>query len=225
MKKRGATHIEMILSSVIFISFVLFLLVFLRPGQSENLTDSIVLKIKGSFEDENLVSRQRVFVKALDAGCVNVDIIDNETIQGSIVKTFPPSGLSPTSSSIVDGIVIFNNTIGNQSFEVFVSEEFPNGNSDCNQERKKHVSGNIATEEFLSNSSLTAFRQKYISDYTQLKRDLEIPKSVDFAIVSENFVLQKNIPENIQVIAKTYNYEILYNNGDVKHDQFTIKIW
>ena len=222
-KKRGATHIEVIFSSIIFISFVLFLLVYIRPFQTDTITDSIILKIKDSFEKNNSVSLERIFVKSIDVGCINLNLSGLGFSGGSHVEL--ADSLTTADSHFNNAVVYFNATSNNQSFYVYISEEFPSSGSTCSQPKKNYVTGSSESRKVLSNTSLTNFKARYDSDYENLKLDLKIPTSVDFGISSESYVLEKNIPEGTNVIAKTFNYKILHSNGTLQHKEFTIKIW
>ena len=74
--KRGAAHVEIVLAFVLFVGFVIFLLIFIRPlSGGDNLSEAVVLGLVDSFLEEGSVNLTKVFVKDNKGG--NCDSINS----------------------------------------------------------------------------------------------------------------------------------------------------
>jgi len=234
--KRGASHLEVILSFVIFVTFVLFLIIFLSPTENTDLSDSIILRIQDSFEKEATIELATLFVKSTDAGCVNVDFSGLGLDGGSLVYDAIPSqgrqgrgitaSINSYDSSFSSDTVSFESESAEDAFYVAISDEFALNSQDiCTTGVVDHETGSLEYETIISNNSAYSLKARYDSDYDLLKQELNIPVGVDFAIVTKDYQMETNVPEGVDVIAKTFNYQVLYVNGTKEYQQVIFKIW
>lgn len=193
--KRGQAHIEVIISFVLFITVITFLLVYIQPQKSSVLENSLVENVYESF---------------VNAGQTRVDIaLINRT------------GIPCKPSIFVGNATKVDLKTG--YYYVYVSKYVNNTLQDCSSD--DFVIGNIQKNNILSEVLLNQLKEKYYNNYVALKTELNIPDSIDFAIVSSNYELNRTIPDGLSVSAKIYRLKKLYFNGTIKNEDFIVKIW
>jgi hypothetical protein len=197
MKKRGSAHLEIILSFVIFVGFTFFLLSYLQPAKNNNLSNSIGFGLENQFFEEISTNLTKVLVNSSESACQPDEVV------GSAI------------SQVVSGTFYY----------VLISDEFVGRAgllSPCSVDYKI---GFIESKEVISNRSLSEMAYKYVNNYDELKNELGVPVTIDFAVVSNEYVLQKDIPAGVEVIAKNYRRTVLHSDGSVLTEDFLIKIW
>jgi hypothetical protein len=111
-------------------------------------------------------------------------------------------------------------------YYVYSSEEFDNVIDPCTENVKI---GSISVEEILSNKGLQLLSNKYYDNYSELKKELNVPQAIDFEIysISPDFYLNmtKDIPEGINILAKKYPLLILNSEGDLINVEMVFRLW
>ena len=222
MEKRGSAHVEMMIAFGIFIAFVAFLLIYIRPYENKTISDTVLMTLKENFENEVYTNLEKVFVKVNDSGCFEIDVSDfvatgNSRVVEGVSKTEVESGIS-------GGVVSFVAGGAGEGYYIFVSEEF-SPSSTCDGFETGYELGSSMLKKVVSNNSLVNLKDKYENDYDNLKASFGIPAGIDFAIVSGDYVLEKNIPESVDVIAKSFVYEVLDSGGGLVAREFVFKAW
>jgi len=196
MNKRGSAHLEMIMSFVIFVSFTLFLLFTIETPRKNVIDDSSLLSLKEKFFQN--VSTNLTIVLINRTNCKPSDMSNSilVNIVGSSDKKY-----------------VYNS-----------SELVDSAEGDCSQGTYKE--GYRENREVLSNKSLANIQYLYYNDYETLKQYFGLTKGVDFAILSRgyNMVPNAGIPET-NVPAYGYQKQVLYSNGTLVLDTFTIRTW
>lgn len=213
VNKRGSSHLEIIISFVLFVGFALFLMAYLQPTQQNTLQDSILLGMKNKFFDNIMTNVTIAFVKKGD----------NYT-QWSTCSSLPIC--KPIE---VSGDYSVNVSIPSTCFYyVYVSREFsPNGLSNCTT--SNYTIGFVEVQIVYSNKSLYDINNRYYNDYDGLKSVLGVPASVDFSISTSSplatYSMTRQTPDDADVIAGTYREPVLYSNGTIINQDFVVKIW
>lgn len=213
VEKDGFAHLEIILAFTIFVSFTIFLLAVLSPTKKSLLEESILFNVKNSFFENITVE-------------VRSSLIDTR-VSGSC----PPEKAGPcvpTEFDIGKGIFARQvNSSNNCSYYIFNSEEFPDnpGYGSCNNQNKNYSIGHIERLDVVSNNSLKELEGEYYNDYDKAKERFGVPPTVDFAIISDNYSLERTIPDEVEVISGVYRERVLYGNGSMINQDFIIKIW
>lgn len=230
MNKRGYTHIEVIIAFVLFFAFVTFLMIYIRPYSTTTLSESVVSAFYDSFKQQSYTNLTTFFLKADYNGqptCFYIEL--NKTLfefsfsdAKSLVKpvngSVAPSALGPERLYI-------NKT--EEFYNVLISPDFENslsGTSSC-ENFTDYKLGSINEKQLVSNKSLFDLKDRYEKGYSALRQDLNLPGTFDFAIVSDLVVMQKNIPEKAQVVARSYIEEVLLQDGTVVSEKFTLMVW
>ncbi len=236
MAKKGAGHIEVILSFVMFFLFVGFLLVFIQPPEAVNLSGSVISSLHDTFKEENIVNLSRFSIKTTeplsgypDCFFINVDgqyfVYDLEG-RNSLVKD--------ASGNILDSSFEGSGNVGKINlvevdgdfYRVYLAEGFEDaGLSSCEEYTDLYSFGSILERKIISSQSLSEMKVLYENDYESLKKELRIPEVFDFAIVSPLVKMERTVPENAEVNAKDYLEEVLMEDGTIKNVRFTLKVW
>jgi hypothetical protein len=228
-KKAMSHHIEMTFAFVIFISFVLFIITFVKPYDNNYLTDSVVYGLNYHFFEYVKINIITFFVSIENSNglgnCFKINL-PTELITNSANSSFVKIVNSNKVNSDLNGNLLSIQNSQNSSYFVFLSREFndtdlstciDNGNYD-------YKFGSFQEEEVISVNKLNEMKEKYDNDYDALKKQLAIPSVFDFAIVSDIVKMEKE-EFSSEVLAKDYIYKVLYPDGTIKSVRFTIKLW
>ena len=239
INKKGASHIEIILSFVIFIGFIIFLFAVIKPfksaergeiylevvergiiNQTSTEINSIPLKINYEFkQDENCFS-----------------FVFNGSLKNIIAKDENSDIMEAKSLWIDNGEkkeIIINS---NKNFSyVYSSEEFNESIFDitkCKELNKEdYTIGLFRKEMMISESKMNNFYKKYNESYDNSKKDVGLPSSKDFAFsirdTSNNAILiaNKKVPKGVNVWAKDIPIRIAYNNGTFVYAMLNVQTW
>ncbi len=228
LNKMGASsHLEVIISFILFSLFVLSLLFYVNPFKNTTLPDTLIENIYESFIRDNSVELTKFFLDINSPeSCMDVTLPSIFDLNDVNSRVFDSNG-NPAGSSIVAGLVIDSS---NNPFYVFLSSDFLPGTGcdspspiDC--DAGECSIGSVEKREIVSESKVLSIVEEYKNNYEVLKTQLGIPKNVDFAIVSEGFEMEMYIPEDLEVISKSYSIEVLYSTGEILNKDFIFKIW
>lgn len=206
IKKKASSHIEMIMSFVLFIGFTFFLIYILKPTEKNLIEESILFGIKDKFFEYVSINMTTV-------------LVNNSLVDGECNPCRPNEIGSNTkySTSIVDE----NNRC---LFYVYASSEFSESLNNCSD----YGIGNIKNNIYVSNKTLLETKKEYIENYSKLREELGIPSLYDFSIIvvnTEEFDMEKTIPDDTQVVSRIFRNKILYSNGSTISYDFIIKVW
>lgn len=211
--KRGSSHIEMIMSFVLFVGFSVFLISYIQPERESSLEESLLFALQTKFFENVTIVEKSVLVDFRKNG-------------GQC-----PNNVQPCSPQELGGRynISKNANLGNCFYYIHSSIEFVNNKVDnvsgC-PNGNKYSLGYIETKEVLSNNTIKKMEQKYYSDYDGLKEDLGVPPSIDFAIVVDVYLnMSRQIPDTVEVKAGLYREPVLFSNGTIQNKDFIIKIW
>lgn len=233
--KRAISHLEVILSFVIFIGFLIFMLAIFNPFSSDN--------------------SNRIFLDVLERGILDYSDVDVSLITLSIdiePEVFPNDCFSInynfTNISVRDkndaivqaysettpiGGKIYINSIDN-FFYIYSSPEFEerlfSGTCPVVPSALYNL-GLFRSYKFLANSSLTRLISEYRNNYEGLKQKLEVPLTQEFSFVVKEYsgnVLYDAGRANlggVKILAREVPVQIVYSDGSFKTAILGIKIW
>lgn len=233
----GSAHFEIIISFVFFVGFVFFLFVVLRTDDGARISGAVVSGLYDSFEEEVYTNLSDVFLKAEYMGesdCFYVELPGRIFAYGlgmgdSYVTDL--SGVDVDSGlekSGADGNL--NLDAGETFFRVAISPEFSDENVGGCEVLEGYKLGSINERRVVSYNALENMAGEYYANYDELKSELRVPSIFDFAIVPETLTAvtmepRSGIPDSSEVVAKDYMVEVLYANGAVINEKFTLKVW
>ena len=229
LEKKGAAHLEMIISFLFFIGFVFFLFTVLQPYDMTTLSGSVVAGLYDSFEEKTHTNISNVFLEASYTGassCFYVQLpesIFEYDITNSLVKSVSETKIE---SKFQNG----NLNLGSKEgyYKVSFSPEFESGNLEGCEQVLNYSVGSLVERRLSSYSSLVSMSDKYTNDYEGLKQDLNVPAAFDFGITCNELPelnMERLIPNRGNVVARDYILEVLKDTGETINARFTIKAW
>lgn len=246
-RKKGVSHLEMILSFAIFVAFVFFLLFYLNPIKKLNL-NKVLLDIVQNRVLEN--ASVKLIETPLIITAISIDI-DKQCF--SINNPFNTSLVSTENLLVKDSnYALLSYDISADKIEIqkssgkiyyfYLSPEgifigSGGGLSDC-QELSREVGdysiSNPREIEIYSYDKIKSLKEKYEDDYLKFKNEFRFPINSDFAIFIKDAAAKNNIPElemsvkkpeNVEVSAVEIPVEIIKNDGTILKAIANIRVW
>lgn len=224
-KKGAALHIEMVLSFILFVGFIMFVLLYIKPYNQTPLPDSIVTGVHDLFESYVSTNLTTMFLHSNSSGCFSINLANIDLNSGSVVRNI--------SGQLVPSF-LSGNKINIQSsenfFRIYLSPDLtPSSSISCALLPSTNYSiGSSDKTTLISYLKLQQIRQEYENNYNILKQELNVPDRFDFTIsanLSSPYELSKPIPQEATVFARGYMHQVLYPDGTIENKEFIIKAW
>jgi len=226
--KKGAAHVEMIISFVIFISFLAFILIVFRPfkifSKSTSALDITETEII-DYVSVNLSVSSLKINSSVSTGksCFFVDLARENPI---IIKD--ENGRIRAKRQ--DNKIYFENS--GYFYKLYSSEELIENDintADCeNLEEGNYTLGVIKFYKKISYSELVSFNESYYNNYEQLKENLGLRNDFNMIIGNNSGILfecSRYKPSGIEIMAKETSIEILDSNADLSPAILNIQVW
>ncbi|MEK6936267.1 MAG: hypothetical protein AABW67_05760 [Nanoarchaeota archaeon] len=208
--KLGQAHIEIMLSFVIFIGFLLFVLIFLNPFAK---TESVDL----------ISSIEKSILNNVSADIGKMSVIG---ANGTNDYTIP----SPYNN--VHFIEKTDTTSPTQKCTLYFSDEvFTADTKSCRFNTLTPQFGIYSTEKMIVYEKIVQLQKDYASNYAELKNSLGIINDFSFNVESLDGVeipglnTARNIPSGIEVQARNIPIRTINNQGNVQELMLNIRVW
>jgi len=237
--KKGASHFEMIVAFVLFFAFVGFLLVYIRPYKTGTLQASVVAGLHDSFKEQAETNLTKFFLKANNSDsagvfrdkCFTIDLnqklfgyVFTDTFVKSVDEVEKKSNLE-NSGGLDVGSVDSEEVLDDVFYYVMISPEFDDSAYDCSHSLNEYMLGGINEKRIISYKQLLEMKERYENDYANLKKDMNFPEAYDFSIVSSLITMEGVVPEEGDIIADDFIEEVLFADGTIINQRFTLKVW
>lgn len=225
--KKGASHIEVILSFVIFLGFLIFLIAVFNPFTSvrkgDNL-DNVERAIRNSTETE--LEFMTIRLEKEEKKCFSFAY----QLRGDI-------SVKNESMNYIRGIKKGNDIYiddGGTFFYIYSSTDFePNEFDTINCEimenkdnEKKYSLGLYKNYSVISFNKINLLSQEYNSDYLSLKSTLGITGEFGFGVrdtSGNQIITARRVGKN--VYAKDVPIQLIYSNGNLTYGIMNIQTW
>ena len=198
-KKAVSQHVEMIISFMLFLVFVMFLLMFVRPYERNALPESVLAGLEDSFIAKTSVDLTSVFISS---ECGNVDV---GLIPGTLGSSF-----------------VVKNAVGGNFYLLFADGLSGGVSGTCDN----FTIGSIEESRIVSYAELQDMKVRYEGGYNDLRTDLGVPKTIEFAIITNDASsMERFVPDSVSVIASTVSRPVLMSDGSIINKEFVLKIW
>ncbi len=235
MRKRGASHIEVILAVILFIGFVGVALYFFSPANSNRIVDSSLSYVFSEVKKNTTVDLEVYSVKLLietkpKISITMEEINDIENKKRERVENKDYQLLN----SRKDGNTIYIERNGNDFFYIMISEDFRGGVLDRGNPipPEAYKKGITSSRKVISEKRVERLRDRYDNNengYTDLKREFNIPGRVEFSFELLFYDGSKIGPERevegSEVFSKNENVEVLRNDGTREFAVLRVKVW
>ena len=233
--KRGLSHIEVILSFVIFIGFLIFILAIFNPFSIPSDNSG-----KISLVEKEILAYSSLEVKFLSlilnytpAGCFRFKY---ENLDNITVKNESYDFINASTDSTGSGKHVIINGAGTKFYYLLSSQDFEERSFSytplCRQlDRDNYAFGLFSKHNMTSYTKMLQLAGRHNSDYFALKNDLKISASDDFSfsvLDSLNKLLlnvSKKAPSNIKVVANEVPISLVYKNGTIISAKLNIRVW
>ncbi len=232
---KGISHIEVVISFVIFIGFVLFLLLFLKPVRNKEVSYAVLDSVQRGIEAQanteysyvslkiNEVHAEDFYLDFLGVGIASPEIIiRNET--GDRI-----SGKLEANSLYVKG------GENEKFYIIYYSPEFKipdySPADPVLLEDTEYSIGLLRKNNVLFYSKIYNLNESYYNDYENLKTSFRIPASNDFGFIISTasgesiFTSIKKQPPRISIIARDIPSQILNETGDIRYVVVNMQAW
>jgi hypothetical protein len=231
-KKGISGHIELILSFLIFITFVVFLLIFVNPIKKTNTT-TYYLDLTESAIMDNIKTNLTTFSVTLPSNalaCFCIPYPSPGADKKLIVKNDKGEIVTAT---YIGGNICING--GNRFHKIYFSEEFEEVPVACDPATNTLAEGTytigvLNEYDKVSGKALSNLNEDYNDDYANLKINLAIPG--DFNIIvnltdnGEYLAYGKTQePKNAEIMAREIPIEIINSTGGFIPAVMNLQAW
>lgn len=219
MNKRGLSHLEFMLSFLIFVIFIAILFIVLNPFSTKNKISSI----DGAEEaiKERLKTNLTIisFIPDSASSCFSVEKpVENE--ENVIVRT-----KNNRINAEANGIIYIDGESTN-FYKILFSEDFEENQAEqC--ELKQGTFGVPITYNMYSYKKLQEFNETYYKNYAGIRQDLKLREdfNLKISVSGEEFIMQKNVPEGLSIEGREKPIQILMENGEILQAKLNLIIY
>lgn len=239
INKKGS-HVGMIISFVIFITFIVFIYVIISPAiKTEEDKKGIITYLEKSILNNvstNFLSASIVINEKINQECIQLEGIF------AVLNIPPPYQIivKNEEGALEDRYII---DIGvadlkidrmdkeETKFKIYYSPEFEklsNGDIKC-ELTKEYSIGSVNTGKYVFNDNIDEFKINYEKDYEKLKEELKIPPGTEFGfdfIESDGTKIEIGKPiKSVNVYAEELPIQYLDNQANIHSGFINIKVW
>ena len=234
MNKKGFSHVEAIISFVLFAGFLIAGLYFLNPtglGTKKLLDstltyaiDEVIKNASSELTSYSVVIKQSV---PASAGIVSFPVEKNA---GAGIRVENNNGLV-MQSSYTNGQVNFDRQ--GDRFFVIKTGDFAENNANLgsatNLLPNDYSISSSDKKQVISEKLFFELKNRYDSDYAKLKKEFNLPNRIDFSFSlifpGESIIAEREVPEDVEVFSKNIRQEIIRNDGSGVFADLIVKVW
>jgi len=237
--KRAQGHVEMIVSFVIFVGFVVTLLVILNPLKARPISGTLLDVTQDTIFDNWTVSyslssvtlKDSVLGDANAAGCFSTSSQPFGSSSGLVIVEDEKG--NSKSFSLTAASLHISHTAGNKFYKLYFSDKFnPGSTLSCSADalaEADYTFGAITSQKAVLRSAMESFVDKYNSGtegYNELRDELGLQN--DFSVIIFNMDktefarAERTPPEGAQVVAR--DIPVITVDEDAVRETFIINL-
>lgn len=224
--KRGLSHLEFILSLIVFLSFLTILMIVINPlkvSKKDNSLEFTEEAIRGMIES-NLTYSSFYSGNSVDKACFTI----TKNLPGKVVvKDKGDTRIQAGSSGEI--ITIYEK--GRKFYKIFLLDNFienPGENTDCSA-LVTGTYGVPVTYKIISYEKMNSLKQKYDADYIGLKGDLKITNDFILKISlpgqGQEILMERQIPSGVSTRATDEPIEVINSAGNIFQGKMNLIVW
>lgn len=226
--KKGASHVEVILSFVLFTSFIIFIFIVFKPLDVFSKTTSDLNMIENEIL-KNISGNLSVVSMKIDSSATGACFSVDDPLDGLLPLIVKNESGKVVNASRSGEKVYFENS--GDFYRLYYSDELiETGLSGTCFELTDtdYATGFVKLRAVVPYSKLVDFKTRHNNNYEQLKQELGLEN--DFIVTLKNsaeiiFEVQKQKPAGIEIMAKDVPISILDEDADLKFDLMNIQVW
>lgn len=234
--KKGAGHVEVVVSFVIFISLVSFLLIAFKPlkifsrvsNANMDITEEVILKKISS----ELSVLSIGLDSAIEAGeCFYIKDTSNLTQERVVIKDENRYRIEARK----ENSKVYFKSSGKNFYKIYSSEEFSENSFDISGcvilTEEDYVLGVPRSYGVVLDSKLKELNESYYADYSAFKEEIGLKN--DFNLIVRNISGSNEIifkseiykPSGVEIVARDVPIEVLDSGGELKPYILNIQVW
>jgi len=248
MSNKKGSHVGMIISFVIFVTFIIFLYTIVRPvvkvGQDKKtIADYLVVKIVENVSSDFNSTSVEIWDKPITQSCVKLTgffvlVVKNGIAQKTIVRDEDQIKRDSYTDSSAD-LIIFRENQNNYFFKIYSSSEYNPlitcPLSVCPDSSCHTVSQNnykiavIKYNKYPFKNNIDFLMTAYKNNYESLKESLNIPPGTEFGFgFTESNGIRADVgeaPESADVYAEEIPIQYADDKANILSGFINIKVW
>ncbi len=227
IKGKKASHVGMVLSFVIFVTFLVFLYSIIQPAtKTEKTKKDLVSFLKNELVNELSSDVTIATINTKSKNCIKIDFIPGTESFGFIAKD-PETKKILESFSVDSKIIIKNNNA--ELVKVFFSEEFEKNSGEDESCEETYELGLVRTETYLFESKIKNMINNFKENYIEIKNKLKIPPGSEFGFSFIDFQGEViSTPEkevSVDIYVEEIPIQYLDEQANIKSGFLSIKVW
>ncbi len=234
MNKRGLSHVEFIVSFILFAGFLTAGFYFFSPVNNSKFIQSSVYYTFNEITKNITIDMETINIvidPEVDSRIVGIPA-SPENAQKVKCKTEGSDGESFECYFDLSILHIDRLNPGNSFVKAKFSEDFDQGQAISGQilNPENFTISSIEVNEVVSEKRVNDLISRYSSDYDRLKDTLSIPAGISFSFEFDfgngNLMsAQRDIPSGLEVFSKEDRFEIIKEDGSTAFGTFRVRIW
>ncbi len=229
-EKKGTSHVEVIMSFIIFISFITFMMIIFNPFKAISANTSVLSVAESKIVNyvySNLTVSSVILNSSFNsnAGCIYARF---PSLNKIVVKD--TNGEIVNANRTTDDVYL--EYAGERVYRIYSSEELEEKNfvvSGCYKlDESNYTIGITRNYKRISYSNLVKLNEDYNNNYEQLKKNLNLTNDFTFVIREGSVVMfegSRYKPRGINLIAKDIPIEILDKNATLNNAILNLLVW
>lgn len=237
---KGISHIEVMLSFLIFIGFIIFALYFFNPVKTSRLVESSMSYVFNDIEKYSSIELESYSVSLENLGSFgNVIFIGWGTPLDNVGVRVENYLGEEIPSKKNGGRIHFEKTkvsygAGTGGFvKISLSEDiepYSGSVSDGEDFSGNYEIASSNTVKLISEKKIKILENEYSANYPLLKEKFNLPGRVEFGFslsIDEAVIVEteNKIPENAEIFSDNKKVEVLKGTGEVVFADLAVKIW
>ncbi len=232
-KRKGATHVAVVLSFIIFITFLIFVYSYLVQPNLVQKNNGVVIESLKSKIVEN-VSKELTIIsvktESAPQDCIKLDSFISTFGIDSRVAVKDGSGTTQTFYVVGSNLEI-SRSGGGTFFKVYHSDEFEpassQGESPCNP--RNYDKGLVKKEKYVFENEIKNLISEYNESYNSIKENLGVPAGSEFGFGFEysNGTEIKTERDSFSENVYSKRFPVIYtdNDSNIKFGFIIINLW
>tara|TARA_B100000315_G_C14505787_1_gene554535 strand:- start:302 stop:1024 length:723 start_codon:yes stop_codon:yes gene_type:complete len=232
--KKAASHVGVVISFVIFITFLTFLYsILIEPSVNKSSKESVLesLKINAKEYLSSDLTTITIMIKNMPQACIRLNgLISDSGINSRIIVKNEEEEVQ-TAYVLSDDLEISRDNLDDVFFKIYSTENFAEvsseGETPCNP--TTHEKGLVRTKNYVSEKKVSNLLDDYETSYETLKKDLQISSGNEFGfgfIYSNKTVVKtKETPETLDIYAVEIPVQYFDSDAKVHVGRINLRVW
>ena len=224
---KGAAHIEIIISMVLFIGFVMFVFYFFNPIKSSRIVDSSLPYLFNEINGKLNVELETYSVK-IDEVAEVIKIEENIDLQDKNIRVENYYETKELPSAIIEGKIYFKP--GEEKFVLIkICEDLEAYTGwEAGAQGGTYTISYVGTRDIFSEKKAKELNQTYFENYAGLKDEFNLIRT-DFAfslVFSDSEIkAERFIPAGTDVFSEYKRKEVLRESGELEFVDLIAMVW